>query len=209
MIDDSELETAYFERLPLEPNLNKACLPAKMEPIALEGALSESQVACMERSIGEVNYLCDRDRLSLSLIANAHLNNDSEAWEEYVKAHLVEIDGTNPALAYRYAFFLYDEGDYAQASNWAGVALAYRSAWTGQEYLDRVFSLYELRAASGQAIWRAVAEADESEDSASFDARLELCHVAHEWQIFAEETQLDSTVPIAVLEMTGFACEEN
>jgi hypothetical protein len=155
------------------------------------------------------------------LITNAHGKGDIEEWEKYMEQHLTDVERENPALAYRYALHLFEKGPgESQATyRWTGVALKSRSAWAGEAYTERVNSIYKLRAAAAQSLWKQSIEALDSFPGPENENRVKTQrfltrNVAKEWYEFAAGHEQDPTMAkqlctIASLDDTYCALEKD
>ena len=113
-----------------------------------------------------------------------------EAWEQellvYGTERLLEIPqvriiGTSPNKA------------APDIVKWSGAALLHRVAWTGENYNDRVYTLYKLRAAASHTTWmQAQTKLDETNDPDDADyvdrKRTQTKRFAKEWYGFAKKT---------------------
>ena len=111
------------------------------------------------------------------------------------------MERENPALAYRYALHLFEKGPgQSQATfRWTGIALQSRSAWAGDSYTERVNSVYKLRAAAAQSLWKQAIEALESFPGPENENRVRTQrhltrNVAKEWYEFAYSHEQDPSM---------------
>jgi len=143
----------------------------------------------------------DQANVSMVLITNAHAKGDLEEWERLMEHHLNKVERDNPALAYRYALFLFEKGPAESLATyrWTGVALSSRSAWAGEAYTERVYSIYKLRAAAAQSLWKQSIDALESFPGPENENRVKTQrfltrNVAKEWYDFASIHEQDPTM---------------
>ena len=123
------------------------------------------------------------------LLADAWHKGDRAGWERLVRRHLDDIDPADPDISYKYANYLVRLGpDRARSAyRWANVALENRTVWTGATYTTRVSSLYKIRAASAQHMWRSALSAPGG-GTAEADRYRDLTRVAaREWLEYARE----------------------
>ena len=184
--------------------VNSDCPPAVVEPLSDIGGLTRLHRTCMEMTIGSSRNRALRNRLSLSLIANALALQDA-SWVDLVERHLDEIDGGNPSLALRLAVHHNKENRHEEALRLAGVALDHRADWPPQLYEDRTWVAYQVRTASTQALWRAEEEASPGGPAAE-RLRSETLEAAEAWAAFARHIERKSTVPERVCVAAGGEC---
>ncbi|MBT3223591.1 MAG: hypothetical protein HN348_31355 [Proteobacteria bacterium] len=164
------------------------------------GKLSKGEIACLEGSMATAAKQTEKEKISLLLMSNAYSKGDKRQWEKLVKRHLDEIDQSNPDLCYKYALHLSKKGSSRAYGviRWADVALENRTIWTGDTYTSRVFSLYKLRAAASQALWKKAEEehaASPGEESKSkvTESRNMTKVYAREWLEYAKVAGKDTT----------------
>jgi hypothetical protein len=157
-----------------------------LEERAVAGQLGARDVGCLEARISAGT---EEALASSLLLADAWARRD-RAWPSLARRHLEAIDPADAEVAYRLAVRAATEPEgAAEAYRWAGAALDHRYLWTGQRYDDRVMSLYKVRAAAAQDLWRA---------EGSDEARERTRTAAREWLDFARAKELDASVPEAV-----------
>ena len=164
------------------------------------GRLSGGQIACLEASFAAAAKQTEKEKISLVLMANAYSSGDRATWEKLVKRHLDEVDQSNPDLCYKYALHLAKKGPSRSHGviKWADVALENRTVWTGVTYQSRVTTLYKLKAAAGQKLWKqaeekhAATNTDETRKMAE-EARNMTKVYAREWYEYAKVAGKDTT----------------
>jgi len=195
--------------------LDPTCLPTDLEAKAMEGGLSAAEVTCLENTLANAPRGLGQEQVSLVLIANTYAKGEVEEWEDLVRRHLYDVDPTNPAVSYRYALHLFEKGpeNSAYALYWAEEALENRAAWTGDSYTRSVYSLYKLRAAAAQNLWRKAEEDREANptldnEEAAAKAREFTTECAREWFDFARETGQEVAIANQLCSMaSGKDCE--
>ena len=156
-----EKERQARELARIGKGLNEQCPYITLEATANEGKLSTDEMNCLESSMDKAGTGVDKANVSMVLLTNARAKGDIEQWEQRMEHHLTNIERENPALAYRYALYLFEKGPgNSQATfRWTGIALQSRSAWAGESYTERVHAIYKLRAAAAQSLWKQSIEA--------------------------------------------------
>ncbi len=181
-----------------------------MEIIAARGGLSNTEIRCLERSLARNSLPVAREQISLVLVRNAE--EAGTGWAQAVRTHLYEVDGSNPDLSFQYALHLLEGGEgLVEASRWANIALANRSAWTGAQYAERTHSVYKLRAAIAQASWRAAevqysATPDEDSEAHAIAMREATADRAKDWWQYCEETGMNSDTALTLCNLSGGTC---
>jgi hypothetical protein len=175
----------------------------KLEPMAMLGKLNDSQTACLEASLAAAPKMTDKDKISRVLMVNAYSKGDPKTWASLVKRHLDEINQSDPDLCYRYALHLSKKGASRSPGviRWANVALENRTRWTGDTYVNRVNSLYKIKAAASQKLWKKAADdhaaAPTGDSQGMVDKYRNDTKVnAREWYEYAKQSGKDSTVPL-------------
>ncbi len=176
-----------------------------LEPTAMLGKLTEAQMTCLEASLAAVTKMTDKEKVSLVLMINAYAKGDKKSWESLVRRHLDEIDQSDPNVCYKYAVHLsrMGSGRASGVIRWANVALDNRTVWTGDTYTSRVYSLYKLRAAASQDLWRKSEEdhaaAPTDETSSKVEKYRALTKVnAREWLEYAKDSGKDASKAAAL-----------
>ena len=200
--DDDTTENVIAVRPKPEPEVvDDSCDNlVKLEPAAMLGRLSGGQIACLEASFAAAAKQTEKEKISLVLMANAYSSGDRATWEKLVKRHLDEVDQSNPDLCYKYALHLAKKGPSRSHGviKWADVALENRTVWTGVTYQSRVTTLYKLKAAAGQKLWKqaeekhAATNTDETRKMAE-EARNMTKVYAREWYEYAKVAGKDTT----------------
>ena len=175
----------------------------RLEPMAMLGKLSDSQISACEETLAGAPKMTDKDKVSRVLMANAFSKGDKATWEQLVKRHLDEIDQSDPDLCFEYARHLSKKGP-SRASGvirWVNVALENRIVWSGDTYTSRVYSLHKLRASASQDLWQA-AEAAYNDDPSpgnqdKIDKNRAMTKVnAREWYEYAKSAGKDTTLAL-------------
>jgi hypothetical protein len=164
-----------------------------LEPKAMLGKLSADQQSCLEDELKSASKQTDKDKISRVLMTNAWSAGDKSSWEKLVKRHLDEIDRSDPDICYKYALHLAKKGPGSAYGviKWSDVALENKTVWTGTTYTNRVYSLYKLRAAAAQKLWKSAEDkfaADASDaNRASRDTSRNMTKVySREWYEYAK-----------------------
>ncbi len=184
------------------------CTPEEVEGPASRGELSAMQRGCIELSLPKSDP-ATLDRLSLALVANALAQGDTATWSDLVVRHLSEIDPTNPSLAYRLALFRYEGGNVEEAYRYADQALANRAQWSLGDYTEKTYAAHKLRAASAQALWKAVEvrRADGSADpSDARRAKDKTGLAARAWHAYATKSGLDAMQAATLCRLAEIDC---
>ena len=188
------------------------CEPDTLQPLAATGALAASEIRCLEGSMSSMTEPRARDRISRLLIANEAGRDNEDAWRERVRTHLYEIDGSNPTLAFQYSLDLFEGGaGLSEAGQWADVALANRSIWAGDDYNDRTYSVYKLRAAIAQSLWQSAESAyaatpSEDTEALAIAMRQRTGETAKDWFDFAEAKGMESITPKSLCDLADGGC---
>jgi hypothetical protein len=175
----------------------------RLEPQAMLGKLTPGQFDCLEKAYQAAPKQTDKDKISRVMMANAYSKGDTQTWERLIKRHLEEVDQSDPDLCYKYALHL-SKGGAARAPGvirWSNVALENRTMWTGETYQNRVSSLYKLRAAAAQSLWKAAEEdhaANPTDDSKKKveDTRNQTKVFAREWYEYCKAAGKDTTTSL-------------
>ena len=174
----------------------------ELEPLALNGMLSDPQIRCLEERLKESQRQTAKNKLSIVVMTDAWIKGDEHRWEGITRRHLEEIDRSNPDLCYKFAYILSkstpDKMD--EAMKWADVALDNRSRWEGDAHVKRVYTLYKIKSVSAQRKWEWLEQKyskDPSEDllQEKEEARNLTKTMAREWLEYARQAEQDETVP--------------
>jgi hypothetical protein len=175
----------------------------KLEPPAMMGKLSMGQTQCLQSSYSASVKQTDKDRISRLLMTNSYSKGDKRGWEKLVKRHLDEVDQSDPNICYKYAAYLAKKGTSRSQSviHWAEVALANRSAWTGNTHVSRVYTLYKLKAVAGKGLWEKaeeefVASPGDATKKKVEDARNMTKVYSREWYEYAKVAGKDVTTAL-------------
>jgi hypothetical protein len=127
-----------------------------LEPQAMMGKLKDPQIRCLDESLRTAQKQTVKDKISRVLMADAYAKGDLHRWDAVAKRHLETIDRSDPDLCYKYALHLLNNSpaDHMdEAMRWADVSLENRSVWSGDVFVQRVYSLYKLKAMAAQKKW--------------------------------------------------------
>jgi hypothetical protein len=180
-----------------------------LEGRALLGKLSAEEVSCLEVRMRIAPKQTEKSKVSKLLMAN-DFPQDPEAWERRAKHHLEKIDGSDPDLCLLYARRLARKGP-AQATTviyWSDRALERRAVWTHDTYVSRVNTLYKLRAAASQSMWKATSDELTTGPSDAVREREEHHRnntkvYAREWLEYAQATGKDASKARALCNMAA------
>ncbi len=175
-----------------------------LEPQAMLGKLKEPGIRCLEDSLRTAQKQTVKDKISRVLMADAYAKGEPERWEVMAKRHLETIDRSDPDLCYKYALSVFNTAPadkMDEALRWADVALENRSIWSGDVFVQRVFSLYKLKAMAAQKKW-AWLEAEfvraptEANNAAKEEARNQTKTLSREWLEYARSASKDTTLAL-------------
>ncbi len=128
----------------------------KLEPAAMSGTLSASDLTCLEVKLNTSSRQTDRDKVSRVLMANADGQGNVTEWMRLALRHLDSIDRSDPDMCFRYALLLSRNGTVDDADEvllWSDYALQNKSNWVGPTFVGRVYNLYRLRAETATRLW--------------------------------------------------------
>lgn len=127
----------------------------ELEPEAAEGRLSTDTIACLDHALRLAGKQTTKDALSRLLMADAWAKGDLHRWEGAVRRHLLEIDSSDPDLAYLLAVRLRKQGPATafEAIRFAELALENRARWGAEVHAERVGTLLRLRALAAADLW--------------------------------------------------------
>jgi hypothetical protein len=190
----------------------------KLEPSAMLGQLTDSQIRCLDDALKVVERQTVKDKISRVLLNDAWAKGDEHRWEGIARRHLEEIDRSDPDMCYKFAYYLVDRGPEKmdEALKWADVALENRSVWEGDLHVKRVYALFKIKTEAAQKKW-AWHEAEynkaPSEEllHSSDDARNQTKTLSREWLEYARQSGKDTTLPLQMcISAAGTAefCEE-
>lgn len=170
----------------------------RLEPTAIMGRLKDPEIRCLDKMFRETEKQTVKKKVSLVLMKDAWAKQDLHRWEGIVRRHLAEVDRSDPALCYHFARHLAKKGpDYMEeAISWADIALENRSAWVGEEHVERVYQLRKMKAVAAHREWEWLAERYTLEPSDELDkkqaeARNNTKTLAREWLDFARTANRD------------------
>ncbi|MEM6928892.1 MAG: hypothetical protein AAF602_18275 [Myxococcota bacterium] len=187
-----------------EPEAPEGCADlVRLEGPAMLGQLDEVQVGCLEQRVASATKQTTRAHASHVLIANAWGARRLERWESLVLRHLQEIDRSNPALCYKLALHLEQQGPAraAEVIRWSELAMENaRREWTEERYTDKMYSLHRLRSKAAHELWYVTeqrhAEAPTAESSEAMETyRGRAKNFSKEWLLYAERVGKDTTHP--------------
>jgi hypothetical protein len=176
-----------------------------LEPMAMLGRLSGDQMSCLETRFAKAATQTEKDKVSRVELTQYRAAGDKNAWARAMKRHLHEIDQSDPDLTMAYALHLARScpSGAEGAIHWADKALEQRFVWTGTAYVDKVYSLYKLRAASAQCLWKAAEDEHAKGPTDATKARAEDTRnrtkvAAREWFEYASEAKRDPAQALAL-----------
>lgn len=175
-----------------------------LEPQAMLGKLKDPAIKCLEDSLRTAQKQTVKDKISRVLMADAYAKGDPERWEAMAKRHLETIDRSDPDLCYKYALSVFNNAHADQmdeALRWADVALENRSIWSGDVFVQRVFSLYKLKAMAAQKKWAWLEEEfvrspTEENNAKKEEARNDTKTLSREWLEYARSASKDTTLAL-------------
>lgn len=169
------------------PGTTPSCAQLEpLEPLALQGQLSEAQLACLSERLDE-GALPQGEQIRISRLKLAHLwvAEDWLGWEAQIRHHLDRIQPRDPDLAYKLALYLSQEQpiDADGVLRYAELALEHSGAWNGEAYAVRVENLHQLRAQAATAAWQQAEEEGQPTEALRARARA----YAQEWAELAQD----------------------
>ena len=176
-----------------------------LEEDAGRGALGMETMECLNASYTMAEKLTTKDKISRVMLINAYAYSTKQ-WAELVDRHLKEVDQSDPAISYLYAFYLNNrrDPDYDAVIKWSEVALERRTYWKGTTYTNRTFQLLKVRAMAATGLWEHYAE--QRDIKKSDESRLQAKTFSREWLDFAKSSGWDTTE--AALMCTSAASKE-
>lgn len=174
-----------------------------LETPAMLGQLDQAQKTCLEKRVATDAKQTDKKHASLILIANEWGANEREAWESRVLEHLAEIDQSDPALCYKLALHLEQQGPprAAEVIRWAETAMKNaRRVWSGEQYTNKMYALHRLRSKAASELWYVAEQrhtknpSPESQDAVD-KYRAQAKNFSKEWYQYAGEAGKDTTHP--------------
>ncbi len=173
-----------------------------IEPLAMMGKLKDPQVRCLDDSLGNAEKQTVKDKISRVLMTDAYAKGDLHRWEAVAKRHFETIDRSDPDLCYKYALHLLNNSPadrMDEAMRWADVSLENRAVWSGDLFVQRVYSLYKLKALAAQKKWNWMEEEHvrAPTDSLSVgkeEARNLTKTYSREWLEYARQAGKDTTL---------------
>ncbi|MCB9668329.1 MAG: hypothetical protein H6734_02545 [Alphaproteobacteria bacterium] len=164
----------------------------RLEPAAIMGRLKDGEIRCLDRTQREAELQTVKRKVSIVLMRDAWAKGDLHRWEGIVRRHLSEIDQSDPALCYMFAKYLSKKGpDYMEeAIRWADIALDNRNVWSGDQFVENVYTLHKIKAISAHKEWRYLSERYTIEPSDELDERVKASRnntktLAREWLDYA------------------------
>jgi hypothetical protein len=173
-----------------------------IEPQAMMGKLKDPQIRCLDESLRAAPKQTVKDKISRVLMADAYAKGDLHRWDAVAKRHLETIDRSDPDLCYKYALHLLNNSPpdrMDEAMRWADVSLENRAAWSGDVFVQRVYSLYKLKALAAQKKWNWLEEEyvrtpTEEVSSEKEEARNLTKTNSREWLEYARNAGKDTTL---------------
>jgi hypothetical protein len=175
-----------------------------LETTAMLGGLADAQIRCLDEGLKVAERQTVKNKINRVLLNDAWAKGDEHRWEAIAIRHVTEINRSDPDMCYRLAFYLVDRGPERmdEAIKWADTALENRSAWEGDVYVKRVYSLHKFRSMASQKKWKAL-ETDFAtrRDDDALKAQVEEARsvaktMAREWLDYAREAGKDLTLPM-------------
>ena len=168
------------------------------------GGLSSAQRRCLEGRVASDPKQTARRHASLILISNAWGKADVDTWESLVLKHLKEVDRSDPALCYRLALHLGEQGPRrsAEVIRWAELAMENaRSRWTDGDFTDKMYALHKLRTKAASELWwvyeqRRLKDQSTATRDATEKYRGLAKNFAKEWFLYARRAGKDTTEAI-------------
>ncbi len=183
-------------------------LPACTDLVALEGAALNGQlepqtIECLEQRVENDPKQTSRRHASHLLMADAEGRGDFARWERLALRHLGGIDRSNPALCYKLALYLEQQGPSraAEVIGWSELAMENaRRDWRDEQYTDRVYALHRLRSKAANDLWlvteqRQVDDPSPQTRNAVEKYRGQAKNYAREWYQYARRVGKDTTHP--------------
>jgi hypothetical protein len=173
-----------------------------LEPQAMLGKLKDPAIRCLDESLRTAEKQTVKDKISRVLMADAYAKGDLHRWQGVAERHLETIDRSDPDICYKFALHLLNNAPADQmdkAMRWADVSLENRSFWTGDLFVQRVYSLYKLKAMAAQKKWtwaeeEFVRDPTDANSAQRENARAETKVLAREWLEYARSSGKDATL---------------
>lgn len=174
-----------------------------LEAPAMIGQLDADQLRCLEGRVARDPKQTAKKHASMVLIANAWGGGKRDQWETLVLRHLEEIDQSDPALCYKLALHLEQQGPprAAEVIRWADLSMKNaRRMWSGEEYTDKMYSLHRLKSKAASELWyvteqRHVASPTPQTGDAVEKYRGQAKNFSKEWYQYARQAGKDTTHP--------------
>jgi len=174
-----------------------------LEANAMVGTLEPSERECLAGRARSDARQTSRKHASMLLIADAWGAGERDRWESLVLEHLEEIDRSDPALCYKLALHLQEQGPprAAEVIRWSELAMQNaRSRWSGEEFTDKMYSLHRLRTKAAMERWLVTDEQAKREPSSEVSQAAERYrgqakNFAKEWYLYARKADKDATDP--------------
>lgn len=174
----------------------------KLEPSALMGQLTESQIRCLDDALKVAERQTVKDKINRVLLKDAWAKGDEHRWEAIAMRHVTEINRSDPDMCYKLASYLVYRGPERmdEAMKWADTALENRSLWEGDEYVKRVYTLYKYKTMAAEKKWTYLEQEYSQHPSEELgleaqEARNNTKTAAREWLDYARESGRDETLP--------------
>ncbi|MEN0061874.1 MAG: hypothetical protein AAGA48_06955 [Myxococcota bacterium] len=174
-----------------------------LETPAMLGQLEKDSRACLEGRIAGSDKQTTKLHASMILIQNAWGAGQRGQWEKLVLRHLEEIDRSDPALCYKLALHLEEQGPprAAEVIRWADLSMSNaRRVWSDEDYTDKMYSLHRLKSKAASELWYVAEEhhtSNPTPDSrqAAEKYRGQAKNYSKEWYLFAKRVGKDTTHP--------------
>ncbi len=182
-----------------------------MEPAAVAGKLPDHQISCLLSALEVAQRQTVKDRINRLLLHDAWVKGDTHRWAAVAERHLAEVDRSDPDLVWQYCWYIVKLGNperMEEAVYWAEVALENKSAWEGDQHVERVYGLHKFRATAAFRHWEYL-EARYAEVSGLDklriveEARNELKTFAKEWLSYARSAGRDPSEAMRLCEMAA------
>jgi len=122
-----------------------------LEGPALEGALTDEQIGCLDGLMGGADQQTMKKKLSLLLLVDAEAKMDGAECSDFDKRyahHISEIDRSDPEFMYNWVVHLSEAqhaGQVRARIDWSNRALEAKAYWPAGVYSKRVSTLHRAR----------------------------------------------------------------
>jgi hypothetical protein len=151
--EEEELDAASYDEL---TRTTAECGDLlKLEPSALLGQLTETQIRCLDDALKTAERQTVKDKINRVLLKDAWAKGDEHRWEAIAMRHVTEINRSDPDMCYKLASYLVYRGPERmdEAMKWADTALENRSQWEGDEYVKRVYTLFKYKTMAAEILF--------------------------------------------------------